>query len=236
MRQLKKILISILIIAILVVALLSMRIQHIEVVNNIKLSDMQIVSTIFDKEIEKNALVLFINDKLGRHKTIDYVSEYTIKWLSPFSVVIEVHEKPSIAFVRRNLKNVYFDRDGVINDVTDDKKDNIIEVSGIEFKNYEKGSKIASKDMKAINAILNISNSLYDSGIPAEYLEITKEGDLTVYIGDVTVVLGDTKNMEIKLQRLIDIYKEISDLKGTLYLANARENMLDEQYIFKKVD
>ena len=162
MRQLKKILISILIIAILVVALLSMRIQHIEVVNNIKLSDMQIVSTIFDKEIEKNALVLFINDKLGRHKTIDYVSEYTIKWLSPFSVIIEVHEKPSIAFVRRNLKNVYFDRDGVINDVTDNKKDNIIEVSGIEFKNYEKGSKIASKDMKAIPGTYNTPSLFSD--------------------------------------------------------------------------
>ena len=46
--------------------------------------------------------------------------------------------------------------------------------------------------------------------------------------------MGDTKNMEIKLQRLVDIYPQIKDLSGTLDLKDARENMLDEQYIFRK--
>ena len=61
-----------------------------------------------------------------------------------------------------------------------------------------------------------------------------KDGNLQLYIDDIVVFLGDTQNMEIKLQRLYDIYKEIKGYNGTLDLSNARENMLDEQYIFKK--
>jgi cell division septal protein FtsQ len=231
---LKKISIAVLVIGIFVIALFSMKIQHVKIEGNSRVSDAELVAAIFGDEMDKNALVLYTKEKMGIHKKINYVNDYYISWESPFSIVIDVHEKPSIAYVRRDLKNVYFDKDGIINDVTENKIGNIVEVSGITFKSYEKGQKIEARDMKTVNAILNITNSLYENDLPARYLDISRDGDISVFVGNITVVLGDTKNMEIKLQRLADIYKEIKDLKGTLYLSNARENMLDEQYIFKK--
>lgn len=232
----KKIMISVFTVAMIVVTMYCMKIQHVEVTGNARLSDLDVVSAIFEKEIDKNAILFLLKEKFGKHKKINYVSDYYVEWNTPFSISIDVHEKPSIAYVRCDLKNVYFDKDGIINDVTDDKKNGIIEVSGITFDTYEKGKKISAKDKKSINAILNITSRIHDNNLPARYLEISKNGDISVFIGDVTVVLGDTRNMEIKLQRLNDIYREVANLKGTLYLNNARENMLDEQYIFKKVD
>lgn len=233
---LKKVLIAVALIGIISITVVSLKIQHVEVVGNSMLSDLEVASSIFENDIDKSALVFFYREKFGKHKKINYINDYYVRWKSPFSIVIDVHEKPSIAYVRCDLENVYFDKDGVINDITTSKKGNIIEVSGITFNSYEKGEKLKTRDMKTVNTILNIASSLYDSKLPAKYLEIAKDGNISVFIGDIVVDLGDTKNMEIKLQRLNDIYKEIADLKGTLYLSNARENMLDEQYIFKKVD
>ena len=71
-------------------------------------------------------------------------------------------------------------------------------------------------------------------GLVAEFLEVDKDGKISVSVGSIVAKLGDTRNMEIKLQRLNDIYKEIKDLSGVLYLENASENMLDEEYIFRK--
>ena len=47
------------------------------------------------------------------------------------------------------------------------------------------------------------------------------------------ISVGDIQNMEIKLQRLKDIYPKIAEYKGVLDLKDAKDNMLDEQYIFK---
>ena len=87
---------------------------------------------------------------------------------------------------------------------------------------------------KLLNAILNISGYLKENGFKAELLEITKENEIHVYIGNIEVNLGDIQNMEIKLQRLSDIYPKIAEYSGVLDLKDARDNMLDEQYIFKK--
>ena len=230
----RNIIIVLLVIVLSIVIFLNMRIQNVKVQGNTIQSDVEIVSKVFSSEIEKSPIVFFLRDKFNKHKKIEYIDKYTVKWLNPLSVVITVSEKPAIAYVRNDLKNVYFDRDGIINEVTSERKVNVIEVSGINFKSYEKGEMIETKDMKLMNAILDITRNLNDNNLPAEFLDVDKDGKISVSIGNIVVKLGNIRNMEIKLQRLNDIYKEIKDLSGVLSLENASENMLDEEYIFRK--
>ena len=231
---LRKATIVLVVIALTITIFLNVRIQKVEVKGNNLQSDVEIVSKIFDNEFEKSPVIFFVRDKFDMHKKVEYIDKYTIEWKSPISVVITVSEKPAIAYVRTDLKNVYFDRDGVINEVTGERKSNVIEVSGINFKSYEKGDTIEAKDMKLVNAILDITRNLHDNNLPAEFLEIDDNGNISVSVGNIIAKLGNTRNMEIKLQRLNDIYKEIKDLSGVLHLENASENMLDEEYIFRK--
>ena len=107
-------------------------------------------------------------------------------------------------------------------------------MTGIDFKNRGVGEKIEFTDKKLLNAILNISSFLKESDLPANLLEIRQGFEFYVYIGNIAVKMGDVRNMEVKLQRLLDIYPQIKDLNGTLDLSEAKENMLDEQYIFTK--
>ena len=136
--------------------------------------------------------------------------------------------------MKRDLKNVYFDKDGVVLEVTNERKPNIVEVIGVSFSNYEKGDKIEIANKKILKAILNITSFLHEHELKAELIEIKQNDSIKIYMGNIVADMGNTDNMEVKLLRLNDIYPKISHLSGTLDLSNARENMLDEQYIFKK--
>ena len=230
---LKKILIIIFFILILFFVF-NVKIQTIDVRNNTKSTDTEIINQMFKREFDKRSIVLFINEKVGRHKKMKYVKSYSVSWNSPKSIVINVIENPSIAYVRSDLKRVYFDKDGIINEITDEIKSNLMEVEGISFKSYEKGDYISSQNNEIISAILEITSTVYEKSIPASLLEIMPDNTLKLYVENIIVILGDVGNMEVKLQRLYDIYKEISEYSGVLDLSNAKENMLDEQYIFKK--
>lgn len=232
--SLKKIIIVLFVVGMIVTSLVNMKINSVEIVGNTKQSDMEILSQIFENEYEKNSIYFYLRSKFFEKNNMSFVSSYDVVWKSPFNIVINIHEKPSVAFFKRELKNIYFDRDGIINEVSNERYNNMIEISGIEFINSEMGKKIDLKDKKLLKAILNIVNVLKENSLPVRFLQVENGGNIKVFVGGITVELGNTDNMEIKLDRLNDIYKEIKDLTGVLYLKDARENMLDEHYIFKK--
>lgn len=236
MRSAIKILIVVLIVIICFNIIINIKIKNIDIVGNDNVSDTEIVTSLFDSDLDRISLVFFIKSKFGKKKDILLVDTYDIKWFTPFSIVVTVKENPPIAFIKRDIKNVYFDKNGVINEMTEERKPGMVEIMGVSFRNYEKGSKIEISNAKTLKAILNITSFLKEQNLSAELLEINKEEEFYIYMGDIIVYMGNTDNMETKLLRLNDIYPNISHLKGTLDLSNARENMLDEQYIFKKAN
>ncbi|MBR3289058.1 MAG: hypothetical protein IKI71_04775 [Lachnospiraceae bacterium] len=229
-----KILIFILIVVLIQHIIFKVKIKNIDIVGNNVVTDSQIVTSIFESERDSSSVVFFIKSKFKKKKAIPLINSYEIEWVTPFSIIIRVDENKAIAFMKRDLKNVYFDKEGVIVDVSDERKAELIEVIGVSFNNYERGDKIDIPNKKILKAILNISSFLSEHNLKAELIEIRQNESIQVYMGDIVANMGDTDNMEIKLLRLNDIYPKISHLKGTLDLSKARENMLDEQYIFKK--
>ena len=236
MKNAIKILIALLVVIICFNIIINVKIRNIDIVGNNNVSDTEIVTSLFDSDVDRISLVFFIKSKFGKKKDILLVDSYDIKWITPFNIVVTVKENPPIAFIKRDIKNVYFDKNGVINEMTEERKPDIIEVIGVSFKNYEKGSKIEISNAKTLKAILNITSFLKEQNLSAELLEIRQEEEFYIYIDNIVVYMGNIDNMETKLLRLNDIYPNISHLKGTLDLSNARENMLDEQYIFKKAN
>ena len=210
------------------------KIKNINIIGNSIVSDTQIVTSIFESESDRSSVVFFIKSKFKKKKYIPLINSYDIEWITPFSIIIRVDENKPIAFLKRDLKNVYFDKEGVIVDVTEERKQGLIEVIGVSFANYERGEKIDIPNKKILKAILNIGSFLSEHNLMAELIEIRQNESIQVYMGDIVANMGNTDNMEVKLLRLYDIYPKISHLKGTLDLSNARENMMDEQYIFKK--
>ena len=234
MSKIFRIIISVLFVIGIVALTLNVKVTNIDIVGNSRINDVEVAKNIFEKPYDNISIVLLLKDKFKEKKKIPLVSSYEIEWQTPFSIIINITENPIIGFVRKDIKNVYFDKNGNVCEISNERKSGIIEVIGVSFKSNDVLDKIEMNDEKLLNAILNISSFLNENGFKAELLEINKDNEIHVYIGNIEVNLGDIQNMEIKLQRLNDIYPKIAEYSGILDLKDARDNMLDEQYIFKK--
>ncbi len=234
MKKIIKTFMTIICLILVLIVIFNVKINNIDIVGNEKVNDVQVVTHIFESEYDNVSIVLFLKDKFLEKKKIPLVSKYEIEWKTPFSIVINVTENPIIGFVRRDIKNVYFDKNGNICEVSSDRKNDVIEVIGVSFKNSEVYDKIELNNEKLLNAILNISSFSKENKLPVDLIEVNQDENINVYIGNIEVNLGNIDNMEIKLMRLNDIYPKIVEYSGVLDLKDAKDNMLDEQYIFKK--
>ena len=58
--------------------------------------------------------------------------------------------------------------------------------------------------------------------------------DITIRLGQIYVHLGDAINIETQISILAEVYPQLSDKAGELDLSMAKENVINESYIFKK--
>ena len=68
-----------------------------------------------------------------RHKTIPFVEDYKIVFRSPVNVEIITYEKSVVGYVSYMNSLMYFDKDGIIVESTNEKLEGIPMITGLRF-------------------------------------------------------------------------------------------------------
>lgn len=227
-----KVYIIVLVICFIVLFISTLSIKSITVLGCDNIDSTYIISEIFDNKLDYVSILFFLKDKFVKHKEINYVEKYQIEWNNPTSVEIIVYEKPIVGYIRYMSSNFYFDKDGYVRKISATKDYKVPEFFGMSYNDLVLNKQIAVSDNSIFNSILNITDNIRKYNIPATLVEYSNTKEINLYIEKIKVLLGTNENMEIKFMVLNDILPKIKDMSGTLDLKKAKENMLDEQYIF----
>ena len=207
-------------------------IKNITVLGCENIDSSYIISEIFESNLDYISILFYLKDKFVKHKEINYIEKYQIEWQNPISVEVIVYEKPIVGYIRYMSSNFYFDKDGYVRKISLTKDYNVPEFFGMSYNDLVLNKQITVKDKNIFNSILNITDNIAKYKININLVEYNSTKDINLYIDKIKILLGTNENMEIKFMVLNDIYPKIKDMSGTLDLRKARENMLDEQYIF----
>ena len=212
----------------------TLSIKNITVLGCDNIESSYIISEIFDSNLDYISILFFLKDKFIKHKEINFVEKYQIEWQNPISIEIIVYEKPIVGYIRYMSSNFYFDKDGFVRKISLTKDYNVPEFFGMSYNDLVLDKQITVKDKNIFNSILNITDNIAKYNLPINLVEYNNTEEINLYVEKIKVLLGTNENMEIKFMVLNDIYENIKDMSGTLDLRHAKENMLDEQYIFTK--
>lgn len=226
--------IKILILIVVLILVYSIKINKINIINNSNYNDSELVNQIFGSKNNINSLSFFLRDKFLPHKEIIYVERYEVNWRSPIEVDLIVYTKPVIGYIKFMSNYFYFDKDGYVCESSTEKKQGIAEFTGLKIDNITLNQKLKIRDKSFMDSILNISDnmSIYYN-LPIDLVNYMSITDIRLKLYDIEVRLGDNGYMETKFSVLSDMIDKIKDKKGILFLENCRDNMIDEQYIFK---
>lgn len=140
-----------------------------------------------------------------------------------------VYEKSIVGCVTYMSSNMYFDKDGIIVESSGKRLDGVPIISGLKFGEIVLYKPLPVEDRKIFAGILNLTQSLSTYSISADLIRYDTEGEATLVIGSINVLLGDSSEMNGKISELSSILPEIKDMKGTLDLRNydpAGENVM----------
>ena len=127
---------------------------------------------------------------------------------------------------------MYFDRDGIVVESSSEKYSGVPEIAGLSFKSIVLDSKLEVGSDNVFSRILEITQAFdkYDLDVDKVYFDSSYY--VTLYVGDVKVILGSSEECMDKLYTLKQMYNKLTGLKGTLYMDNYDGN--SSSIIFKK--
>lgn len=211
----------------------SLRITGLTFQGNEKCQKEDLEASLFQKEIEKNPLVFLFQSKFKEHKVIPFVEKYEVKMLSLTEFQVTVYEKSVIGYLTYMGERMYFDKDGIVVEVTDAELPGVSLVQGIQFDHIVVNEKIPVEDSNTFNTILDITQLVDNYSIPVNSIDINSELEITLRMDKVRVELGkDDSELSEKVNDLSSIITVLEDVDGVLDMTEYSRS--DKGYTFKK--
>ena len=174
------------------------KVKNVEVEGN-KLYDAKVIEkAVLNDEYSWNSLYVFLKYKFVNTSEVPFVDTMEISLKDPQTLHIKVYEKGIMGYLYLSSinKNVYFDKDGIVTELSDRVIEDTPQILGIDCKKvvqYEK-LPIGSKRLK----------------------------QLLTY-GTVKVSMGSLEFLTQKVERLAKIKPQLQGMEGTLHLENWTE-------------
>ena len=199
-------------------------VTNVVVEGNIHYTDEEIEEIVMAGDMGHNSLYLARKYKNAEIKDVPFVETINVSIESKDSIRIYVYEKAIAGFVEYLGRYVYFDKDGIVVEVSNVKTDGVPEVIGVDFEYVVLYQKLPTKDEDLFRKVLDITKLLTKYNVSAQMLYFSDNGNTVMYCNEVAVNLGKYENLDIKILNLPSLLGKIEGIKGTLHMEDYDES------------
>lgn len=212
--------------AVILIALLAFgaiegfRTKKVVVTGNELYTDAQIKASVLGDKYSWNSLYVYLKYKLFRMEEVPFIDVMEVTLKSPQILEIHVYEKAIIGYLESNNRNVYFDKEGFVVEISKKTIPDIPKVEGLECKKAIVYEKLNIDDEQMLSAILALSQQLQKYSLVPETIQCLPNQKLSAVFKEITVIIGDTENLVEKVMCLDGILPSLKEKSGTLHLEN----------------
>lgn len=181
-----------------------------------KYTDEELAEYLFPTKKSANPFVFLLKDKFGEHVEIPFIEAYdvTIKGLKEYEITF--YEKSLVGYVEYMGSYKYFDKDGIVVESSSRLIEDVPFVTGIDVDYIVLHSKLPVANEKVFDLLLDLTQLLYKYDIAVDKINVSKDMEIKLYMGNIRVELGTGDDLSEKIMDLRDIMPGLVDVRGVL--------------------
>lgn len=185
----------------------------------------EVIDMVMTGELGDNSLYLALKYKNKGIDNIPFVETMDVDILAPDTIRITVYEKAMAGYIEYLDRYMYFDKDGIIVEASEQRTSGIPQVTGLSFDHVVMYEKLPVENPEIFADILDITQLLNKYSIQADKIQFDKSMHKTLYFGEARVSLGSNDNIGEKIMKLKAILPGLEGKKGLLRMDNYSEEM-----------
>lgn len=198
-------------------------VKNIIVEGNLHYTDDGIADIVTEGRFGNNSLYLSYKYKDREIRNIPFIETINVEIESPDTIHVYVYEKTLAGFVEYLGRYVYFDKDGIVVEVSNVKTAGIPEVVGIKFDYIVLYEKLPAADEDLFTKVLTLTKLMTKYGVNAGQMYFTPSGETVLYKDNVVIKLGTDENIDVKIMNLPPMLEKLEGMSGILKMENYNE-------------
>lgn len=183
---------------------------------NVHYTNEEIMEMVMGGRFGRNSLFLSMKYKDKGMEDIPFIQAMDVTIEAKDAIRITVYEKALAGYVSYLGQYVYFDKDGIVVEVSTEKTTGIPQVTGLQFDHVILHDSLPVENPEVFDEVLNITQQLDKYSMSADRIYFDSDYRVTLIFGDARVSLGDDGYMEEKIMKLQYILPSLIGKKGTL--------------------
>ena len=198
-------------------------VTKIYVEGNVHYTNEEVIGMVMEGYYGNNSLLLSLKYKDRSIEGVPFVEKMDVSVLDPHTTKIEVYEKALAGYVEYLEKYMYFDKDGIVVESSDEKTPGVPMVTGFVFDHVILHEPLPVEDETVFKSVLNITQLVNKYNLTVDRIYFGSDDTLTLYFGGVRAALGTFESLDEKIMRLQDMLPSLTEKKGILHMENYTE-------------
>ena len=199
-------------------------ITTVYVEGNIHKTNEEIMDKVMGGRYGDNSLFLSMKYRDKGIDNIPFIQTMDVSIEAKDTVRITVYEKALAGYVFYLGRYVYFDKDGIVVETSEEKTAGIPQVTGLSFDYVVLHEALPVEKPEVFDDILNISQQLSKYSLSADKIYFDSNYQVTLIFGDAKIAIGDSQDIDEKIMTLQYLLPSLVGKSGTLDMREYSED------------
>jgi len=200
------------------------RVTTVHVEGNIHYTNEEICEMVMGGSWGDNSLFLSLKYRDKGIEGVPFIEMMDVSIEAKDTIRITVYEKALAGYVRYLERYVYFDKDGIVVETSQEKTAGIPQVTGLSFDHVILHEPLPVEKPEIFDEILNITQQLSKYSLTADRIYFDSSYQVTLYFGKARVALGDNVNIDEKIMKLQYLLPNLVGKSGILDMRDYSED------------
>ncbi len=196
---------------------------HVE--GNIHYTNEEIMEMVMGGRYGNNSLFLSLKYRDKGIDDIPFIQTMDVTIEAKDTIRITVYEKALAGYVSYLGRYVYFDKDGIVVETSEEKTQGIPQVTGLKFDHVILHDRLPVEKPEVFDEVLNITQQMDKYDLSADKIYFDSDYQVTLIFGEARVLLGDSRDIDEKIMKLQYILPDLAGKSGILDMREYSEDM-----------
>ena len=199
-------------------------IRTVYVEGNIHYTNEEIIDMVMNGRYGHNSIFLSLKYRDRGIDDIPFIETMDVSIEEKDTVRIMVYEKAIAGYVAYLGRYIYFDKDGIVVETSEEETPGIPQVTGLTFDHIILHEPLPVENQEVFADILSITQMLDKYSLTVDKIYFSSDYQVTLLFGEVRVELGASSDIDEKIMVIQYMISDLEGKKGTLDLKEYTED------------